>query len=282
MSPPPYADLGKAARDLFSKGYNVGFLKVQSKTRPHKDGEFTLTGDHNMHTGILAGNFELKYKLPDYGVTLTEKWTTDNVISTEVQATDPGVKGTKMTLFTDFSPVTKTRNAKLKGEFAQDSAHLSADLSVAGAPLVNAAAVFNYQNILVGVQGGYSVEKAAVTQTNVALGYVSNNYVLHASINDQTFFNGSLYQKVNDKMEIGVNAGWKQGDPMPQFGLATQYKMDKDWTVRAKALHVGQLHVASSHQLNPHFKLILSTGIEMKNFKEGGHKFGMGIEYEPL
>jgi len=86
---------------------DVGFLKVQSKTRPHKDGEFTLTGDHNMQTGILAGNFELKYKLPDYGVTLTEKWTTDNVISTEVLATDPGVKGTKMTLFTDFSPVTK-------------------------------------------------------------------------------------------------------------------------------------------------------------------------------
>jgi hypothetical protein len=43
--------------------------------------------------------------------------------------------------------------------------------------------------------------------------------------NDQTFFNGSLYQKVNDKMEIGVNAGWKQGDPMPTFGLATQYKV---------------------------------------------------------
>jgi hypothetical protein len=42
--------------------------------------------------------------------------------------------------------------------------------------------VFSYQNILVGVQGGYSVEKAAVTQTNVALGYVSNNYVLHASM----------------------------------------------------------------------------------------------------
>ncbi len=73
--------------------------------------------------------------------------------------------------------------------------------------------------------------------------------------------------------------------------------MDKDWTVRAKALHVGQLHIASSHQLNPRmffcanlqtlnlvvadFKLILSTGIDMKNFKEGGHKFGMGIEYEP-
>jgi len=30
----------------------------------------------------------------------------------------------------------------LKGEFAQDSAHLSADLTVAPAPVVNAAAVF--------------------------------------------------------------------------------------------------------------------------------------------
>jgi hypothetical protein len=38
--------------------------------------------------------------------------------------------------------VRRTRNAKLKGEFAQDSAHLSADLSIAPAPLLNAAAVF--------------------------------------------------------------------------------------------------------------------------------------------
>jgi hypothetical protein len=35
MSSPAYADLGKSAKDLFNKGFNHGFFKVDTKTKTY-------------------------------------------------------------------------------------------------------------------------------------------------------------------------------------------------------------------------------------------------------
>jgi hypothetical protein len=281
MSPPLYADLGKNAKDLFSKGYNVNFLKIDSTTKPHDQAEFKLNAAHNVSSGKLGGNVELKYKLPKYGLTLTEKWNTDSNISTELVAVDQGAKGSKFTLYSDYSVSTKSSTGKVKAEFAQDQVRANADVALLSTPIVNAAAVFGYQNWLVGVQSGYNTEKAALTNTNVSFGRAFGAYVLHASVNNQTQFASSLYHKVNDKVEVAANAAWTSGDAKPDFGLATQYKIDKDWSVKAKILQNSQFSASTTHSLNPHLTMTISGTVDLKNFNEGGHKFGAGLEYSP-
>ena len=88
MAPPKYGDLGKQANDVFSKGYHFGLLKLEVKTKTNTGVEFTTGGNSNLETGKVAGNLETKYQVKDLGMTLTEKWTTDNSLNTTVDVVD--------------------------------------------------------------------------------------------------------------------------------------------------------------------------------------------------
>lgn len=46
--------------------------------------------------------------------------------------------------------------------------------------------------------------------------------------NDGTEFGGSIYQKVNDKLETAVNLAWTAGNSNTRFGIAAKYQMDSD------------------------------------------------------
>lgn len=50
--------------------------------------EFSTGGSSNTDTGKAAGNLEVKYKVKDLGLSLNQKWSTDNVLTTEVTLED--------------------------------------------------------------------------------------------------------------------------------------------------------------------------------------------------
>lgn len=67
MAPPTYGDLGKAARDVFGKGYHFGVLKLDVKTKTPTGIEFSSGGSHNVESGKVVGTLETKYKKSEYG-----------------------------------------------------------------------------------------------------------------------------------------------------------------------------------------------------------------------
>ena len=44
--------------------------------------------------------------------------------------------------------------------------------------------------------------------------------------NDGTEFGGSIYQKVNEKIETSINLAWTAGSNNTRFGIAAKYKLD--------------------------------------------------------
>lgn len=50
--------------------------------------EFSTGGSSNTDTGKAAGNLETKYKMKELGLSLNQKWNTDNVLTTEVTVED--------------------------------------------------------------------------------------------------------------------------------------------------------------------------------------------------
>lgn len=281
MAPPSYNDLGKPAKDLFGKGYNFGFLKLESTIKPSDVFEFKTASSHNVGSGKMFGSLDLKYKVPKYGVTLTEKWNTDNTLSTEIQAVDQVAKGTKLTLDSSFAPNSGKRTAKVKGEFTQDNLKLNTDVGLNAGPVVNASAVFAWEGWLLGLSSGFDTKTNKPTSNNVALGRAYGSYNLHTYVNDASVFGGSMYHKVNDKLEIAAQGSWKMGEQNTSFGVACLYKADKDWKVRAKLDNKSQLALSTQHALNNHLSLTMSALFNVPNFSEGGHKFGVGLEYTP-
>ncbi|CAB1319956.1 unnamed protein product [Coregonus sp. 'balchen'] len=186
--PPAYSDLGKAAKDIFSKGYGFGIVKLDLKTKAQSGVEFATSGSSNTDTGKAAGNLETKYKVKELGLSFNQKWNTDNTLTTEVSMEDQ-------------------KSAKLKTGYKRDFINLGCDLvfDMAG-PTVHAAAVLGYEGWLAGYQMAFDTAKSKLSQNNFALGYKAGDFQLHTNVNDGTEFGGSIYQKakVNNASLIGV------------------------------------------------------------------------------
>src|SRR5512142_732366 len=104
MAPPSFSDLGKQARDIFGKGYHFGLWKLDCKTKTASGIEFSTGGQSNQESGKVFGSLETKYKVSDYGFTLTEKWNTDNTLFTEVAVQDKLLEGLKLAFEGSFAP----------------------------------------------------------------------------------------------------------------------------------------------------------------------------------
>merc|ERR1712008_110481 len=76
-----YGDLGKSARDVVGKGSHFSILKLDVKTKTATGVEFNSGGSSNTDSGKVTGSLETKYKCADYGMTFTEKWSTDNSLA---------------------------------------------------------------------------------------------------------------------------------------------------------------------------------------------------------
>ena len=65
---------------------------------------FGLGGSSNTDSGKVDGSLETKYKFAEYGTTFTEKWNTNNQLSTTIDVQDKILKGLKLTFDSEFSP----------------------------------------------------------------------------------------------------------------------------------------------------------------------------------
>jgi len=281
MAPPTYGDLGKSARDVFGKGYHFSLVKLDVKTKTASGVEFSSGGSSNVDNGKVAGSLETKYKCPDYGMTFTEKWTTDNSLSTTLDIQDQVLKGLKLTFDSTFAPQTGAKTGLIKAEYKHDLVTLCSDVDInLGGPLINAAATVGHQGWLAGYQLAFDSAKSKMTKNNFCLGYSNGDFVLHTNVNDGQVFGGSVYQKVNSQLETGVNLGWTASKNETSFGIGCKYALDKNASIRAKVNNSSQIGLGYQQKLRDGVTLTLSSLIDGKNFNQGGHKLGIALELE--
>ena len=179
---------------------------------------------------------ETKYKFAEYGTTFTEKWNTNNQLSTTIDVQDKILKGLKLTFDSEFSPQvsvtydytglqqnelfynidhsfthllqTGAKSGKVKAEYKHDLVTVNSDVDInLGGPLVNASAVVGHKGWLAGYQLAFDTGKSKLTKNNFCLGYSNGDFVLHTNVNDGQVFGGSVYQKVNPNLDTAVNLG---------------------------------------------------------------------------
>lgn len=281
MAPPSYSDLGKNARDIFSKGYHFGLWKLDVKTRTSSGVEFTTSGNSNQDSGKVSGSLETKYKLKEHGLTFSEKWNTDNTLTSEVAVENQLVKGLKLSFDGSFAPQTGSKTGRFKAGYSHERVRLDGDVNVdLAGPLINASAVVDYQGWLAGYQLAFDTQKSKLTANNFALGYITGDFVLHTNVNDGREFGGSIYQRCSDRLETGVQLSWTSGTNATKFSIGAKYDLDKESSVRAKVNNSSQIGLAYQQRLRDGITLSLSTLIEGKNFNAGGHKVGIALELE--
>merc|ERR1712080_372733 len=142
------------------------------------------------------------------------------------------------------------------------------------------AAVLGYNGWLAGYQMSFDTSKNKLARSNFGVGYSTGDFTLHTAVNDGSEFQGAIYQKVKDDLETGVTLNWVAGSNATKFGIAAKYCPDKDMTLRAKVNNASQIGMSMQQKVRDGVTLSLSTLVEGKNFNQGGHKIGMGIDFE--
>jgi len=277
--PPTFGDLGKAAKDLQNKGYNIGGIKVEVKTATANGVSFTTSGSSSLDSGKVSGSLETKYNLlKDLGVGLTQKWTTDNVLVTETSVEDKLLKGLKLQVDTTFAPASGKTAAVLKSTLKQPHLAANVDVDFAG-PTVHGAAVVGYQGWVGGYQLAFDTGSRKLTKSNFAFGYRATDFEIHTAVNDGNQFVGSVFQKLNADLQTGVSVAWANGSNATTFALASKLAIDKDTTVQAKIDNTAKVGLSYAQNLRPGVKLTLSSLIDAKAFNAGGHKLGLGLDF---
>jgi voltage-dependent anion channel protein 2 len=279
MAPPQYGDLGKAAKDLFNKGYNYGTVKLDVKTTTQNGINFNLTGEHNTDIQKSLGTLEAKYGCKTHGMTFVEKWNTDNILKSELTFEDNLVKGLKLALDTSYAPASGKKSGVLKTAYKHEKFLLNTDIDLdLSSPVLHNSLTIGHQGWLFGLQTSFDTAKSQLTRNNFAVGYQANDFTLHTNVNDGTEVGGSIYQRVNADLNMGVSMSWSSVNNATRFALASKYTLDKHAQVQAKVNNLSQVGLSYSQDLRDGVKLVLSTLIDGKNINGGGHKLGLGLE----
>uniref|UniRef100_A0A2K6MR53 Non-selective voltage-gated ion channel VDAC3 n=1 Tax=Rhinopithecus bieti TaxID=61621 RepID=A0A2K6MR53_RHIBE len=238
---PTYCDLGKAAEDVFNKGYGFGMVKIDLKTKSCSGVEFSTSGHAYTDTGKALGNLETECKLAE---------------------------GLKLSLDTILVPNTGKKSGKLKASYKWDCFSVGSDVDIDfSGPTIYGWAVLVFEGWLVGCQMSFDTAKSKLSQNNFALGYEAADFQLHTHVKDGTESGGSIYQKVNE-IEMPINLAWTAGSNNTRFGIAAKYKLDCRTSLSAKANNASLIGLGSTQTLRP------------GNFNAGGHKVGLGFELE--
>lgn len=166
------------------------------------------------------------YRRP--GLSLTQSWTTANVLNTKLELDNKIAKGLKAEALTDFVPSSQKFGAKLNLYFKQPNFHGRAFFDVLKGPVANVDAVLGHEGFLVGAEAGYDVQKASVTRYSAAIGYTAAEYsAAITATSSLSVFAASYYHKVNSQVEAGARATWdSKGSNNVGMEVASKYRLD--------------------------------------------------------
>ncbi|CAG7984257.1 unnamed protein product [Penicillium olsonii] len=216
------------------------------------------------------------------GLTLTQAWTTSNALDTKLELDNNIAKGLKAEILTQYQPAKQSKGAKLNLYFKQPNLNARAFFDLLNGPTANFDAVLGHEGFLVGAEGGYDVNKAAITKYSAAVGYSVAQYsaAITAS-NNLSLFSASYYHRVNAQVEAGAKASWDStsGNAVG-LEVASKYRLDPSSFAKAKINDRGIAALAYNVLLRPGVTLGLGASLDTQNLNQAAHKVGASFTFE--
>ncbi|OJJ87084.1 porin [Aspergillus glaucus CBS 516.65] len=220
--------------------------------------------------------------LPRPGLTLTQAWTTANALDTKLELDNNVAKGLKAEILTQYLPTKQSKGAKLNLYFQQPNLHARAFFDLLSGPTANFDAVLGHEGFVVGAEGGYDVQKAAITKYSAAIGYSVPQYTAAITAgNNLSVFSSSYYHRVNAQVEAGAKATWdsKAGNSVG-LEVASKYRLDPSSFAKAKINDRGIAALAYNVLLRPGVTLGLGASFDTQNLNQAAHKVGANFTFE--
>lgn len=283
MSPPSYSDLGEKARKIFDKGYHFGLWKLDVHTKTPTGIDFSTSGSTNQKNGEVFGFLEAKYSLPNYGLTVTEKWSVDKKLASEIAIKDKPLEGLDLSFAGTFTPETGSKESVFTIGYGTENLRVDSGISMdLDGPLVAIAAVAGYQEFVAGYDTAFDTAKQELKFNNFALGYTYQDYIVHAAVADGKEFYGSIFRKLNRAWDCGAQLTWTRGEESNdiQIGVGATFALSEEASVRAKVNNKLQLAVGFTQPIHKGITLSMSTFVDVKDLTFTKKKIGLALEFQ--
>jgi voltage-dependent anion channel protein 2 len=277
MAPPKFADLSKAADDLFSDDFGASATKVTFKAKAANGTNIKVEGSR-VASGAVTALLETKFTHKASGVTVKEKWTNDNVVTTELAVKDKLLNGCENTLVAKFKP-TKGGLSDLSLKTTYKTGSFTANATTSSKS-VSPAGVFSYGNWNIGAGTTYNFAKGALSSTSVGVGYTDGDLQVASTIADNGKVAGSIFHKCCPSTSYGVKFGWNRDTGATNFAVATCCDLDSDAFVKAKVdtnLAIGLSYVQT---MRPGVSLRLSADIAGNALNSDSHAVGLHLNID--
>ncbi|KAL8959561.1 MAG: hypothetical protein Q9193_003599 [Seirophora villosa] len=281
IPPPAFPDIGKPFNDLINRDfYHTAAANIEVKSKAPNGVSFTTKGKSS-HEGSSSGSIEGKYVDAPSGVTLTNSWTSNNVLSTKFELDNQIAKGLKLEFMTDFTPSTKDFGAKTNLHFKQPNFQARAFFDMMKGPTASIDAVLGREGFLVGAEAGYDVQKAAITRYSAAVGYAVPQYnAAVTATSNLSVFSAAYYHKVNSEIEAGAKATWdSKGSNNVGLDLAGKYRLDPTSFAKAKVNDRGIASLAYNVLLRSGVTVGFGVSLDTHKLNESAPKYGTHFEF---
>ncbi|KER20276.1 hypothetical protein T265_11139 [Opisthorchis viverrini] len=279
MAPPSFSDLGKDAKDLLTKNYFFGVLNVKfgSSVGDHK-----LSSNFNQHFKAkkIASDIEGKISFPSYGATYCEKWTSEDVLKSELTIEDKLVKGMKQTFCYSRQIYDGLSSASITNGFKSDTLNANVDVFFKSAiPDITPSLVVSHLGYLAGVDFKLDSTNRQLQRANFAVGYQVPEFAFHGLISNWgKSFGASISQRVTDRFELAGSVSWSRDTEQVAWSVGSKYVLDEQngHFIKAKLDHLTRISLSLTTYLDKKFQFSLCgmfNGPEMP-------QLGLGFDLE--
>ncbi|KXN68959.1 hypothetical protein CONCODRAFT_59803 [Conidiobolus coronatus NRRL 28638] len=283
MAPVAFPDLSKASKDLLSKDFPSGNVKLEVKTKTDNGVTFSVTGHQDSASGAVFAETKVKYNDFQKGLTLTEAITTSNFLSAQVELEHPSTKGIKFDVLASLSPATSQKSLLANVYYKHPNVHSRFNANLLKGPTFNADVVIGQDGVFVGGETGYDIEKGTVTKYNASVAYFHKDYTaaIHAT-SALSAFSASYYHRVNPDVEAAAKVSWdsKAATNAVAVEIGTKAYLDRDTFVKAKIDNNGKLGLGYTQLLRPGVKLSIGGAFDTAKLDQNAHKIGLAVVLE--
>ncbi|KAF9433636.1 Mitochondrial porin [Entomortierella beljakovae] len=285
--PAPFSDFGKSANDLLGKDFPVGQTKFELKTVAPNGVTFNVLGNKDNKSGHING--ELKTKYVDYknGLTVTETWTTGNLLTTQIELENKVAKGLKLDVTGGFLPSEGKKSAKVGVHYKQLGFNTRANIDLSKGLTFTGDAVVSRDGFLLGSDFSYDVSGSYITRFAAAAGYTAPEYsvTLHAN-NSFKVFSASYYHRINADLEAGAKAVWDSKVPADKvkapvaLEVGAKLYLDRDAFVKAKVNNAGVVGLGYTQALRKGVKVSVGGLFDTTKLDQPAHKVGVSFVFD--
>nr|CDS27799.1 voltage dependent anion channel protein 2 [Hymenolepis microstoma] len=279
MGPPSYSDIGKTARDVLRKNFDLGMRFISYKS---KEGNYDYTAriDDAFRYRKMYGSFESTLFLEKYGVKIKEKLVSKASLSSEVSAENHLIKGLTNKITSVYDIKDKKVKFAVKSEYENEYVNGKFDCNFRKTlPDVEQSLVFRFQDYLAGAIVNLDSTAKKLRFVDFAFAYSISDFGFHAIITDWArTFTAGVYQRLSNTLEYAAEATWNRNESTHTWAVGCQYTLDK------RKRHLVKLKLDSHQRVSASLKSRLKEGVKIcvcALFNDADEtQIGFGMEVE--